>query len=507
MISTLRRAPGRLRTAAATSKTLRRSYAATSPSVEKKEGDISSVFASLSGAQPEPLPARFAELKARLIRGREDQLRNSWERLLAELREEIGIIAALGPKVVPEIQFNDIHSPSESFVSEVKKRGVAVVRGVIPHDEARSYKVDVGNYVKANPHTKAFPPHDPQVYELYWSPSQVRARAHPNLLDAQSFLMSFWHSKDPEALISTSHPLAYADRLRIRQPGDSGFALGPHVDGGSVERWEENGYGLGQVYDKIWEGRWEEYDPWESSCRLPVVADRYNGPGACSMFRMFQGWLSMSTTSPNEGTLLVNPLLSRATAYYLLRPFFSPKNGADPESRDDGFLSSANWQLDPQPTSILQGAFPSVCQELNAALHPHLNLTQSMVHVPTVQPGDYVAWHCDTIHAVDKTHAGRSDASVMYIPSCPLTENNANYLVRQREAFLIGTPGPDFPGGKGESEHIGRPTADFYPAATPDVEISGESAMGLAPLQVGQKHTSKGQREVIRRANEILGLK
>lgn len=42
------------------------------------------------------------------------------------------------------------------------------------------------------------------------------------------------------------------------------------------------------------------------------------------------------------------------------------------------------------------------------------------------------------IHAVDKTHAGVADSSVMYIPACPLTETNARYLVRQREAFLQG---------------------------------------------------------------------
>lgn len=90
--------------------------------------------------------------------------------------------------------------------------------------------------------------------------------------------------------------MIYADRLRMRLPGDAKFALGPHVDGGSCERWEPDGYGKGNVYEAIWQGKWEEYDPWESSCRLPVVADKYQGVGACSMFRMFQGWLSMSNT-------------------------------------------------------------------------------------------------------------------------------------------------------------------------------------------------------------------
>ena len=91
--------------------------------------------------------------------------------------------------------------------------------------------------------------------------------------------MSHWYSADKSALISTAQPVAYADRLRIRQPGDAGFALGPHVDAGSCERWEEEGYGRGKVYKDIFEGRWEEWDPWESSCRLNIKSDLYNSAG------------------------------------------------------------------------------------------------------------------------------------------------------------------------------------------------------------------------------------
>ena len=240
-----------------------------------------------------------------------------------------------------------------------------------------------------------FPSEKPAVYELYWSRSQILARAHPNILKTQAFLMSHWHSADRSALVSTAHPTSYADRLRIRQPGDAGFALGPHVDGGSCERWEENGYGLGGVYKNIFDGAWEKYDPWESSCRLRVVSDLYNGAGACSMFRMFQGWLSMSATGPGEGTLKVNPLLEKATAYILLRPFFAPKRSAE-EATKSAFLNSNNWAMEVEPTPILQGAVQSNCQELNSILHPHLDLDNSMVHIPSVKPGDYVAWHCDS---------------------------------------------------------------------------------------------------------------
>lgn len=251
----------------------------------------------------------------------------------------------------------------------------------------------------------------------------------------------------------------------MREPGDAKFALGvsssdnntaflkfadrvqPHIDGGSCERWEENGYGRGGVYHDIWQGNWEKYDPWEASSRLPVESDLYGGAGACSAFRAAQGWLSMSHSSAFEGTLLVNPLLQLATAYFLLRPFFTPKTdpsnqvsvtGSIEQVNTEEYLSPDNWKLEDKPSSWLQGANIGRGQELNALLHPHLNLPETMVHIPKVQPGDYVVWHCDGIHAVDKTHAGKSDSSVLYIPACPLTERNAEYLVRQRDCFLRG---------------------------------------------------------------------
>ena len=230
------------------------------------------------------------------------------------------------------------------------------------------------------------------------------------MLKTQSFLMSHWHSANKSALISTAHPVAYADRIRIRQPGDAGFALGPHVDGGSCERWEYTGYGRGGVYNEIFRGNLEAYDPWESSCRLSAVSDLYNGPGAASMFRMYQGWLSMSTTGAGEGTLKVNPLFNKATAYFLLRPFFQPKR--NPSDVGAAFLDANNWQLEDQTSSVLQGAVPANCQELSDALHPHLGLFDTMVHVPTVRPGDYVAWHCDSKFEVAGSAFPRSMAYV-----------------------------------------------------------------------------------------------
>ena len=126
-----------------------------------------------------------------------------------------------------------------------------------------------------------------------------------------------------------------------------------------------------------------------------------------------------------------------------------------------------------------------------------------MVHVPQVNPGDYVAWHCDSLHAVDKVHNGTGDSSVLYIPACPLTEANARYLVRQREAFLEGTPGPDFPGGAGESSHSGR-------MGQSDVKtlggVEGLRAMGLEGWNV---KVAKTEREMsfLGAMNQCLDLR
>ena len=471
----------------------------------KPAGDISSVFPSLSGGESPPLPSRFAEIKRRLIQGHEDRLQESWHRLLVELRQEFEIIRAAGSSIVPEISFSDVKYSNidniTDFRDRLRKRGVAIIRGVVAEEEAIKWKELAKRYIKNNPSTKGFPADKSAVYELYWSPSQILARAHPNLLKIQRFLMSHWHSVNKSALISTSHPVSYADRLRIRQPGDSGFALGPHVDGGSCERWEENGYGRGAVYNEIFGGNWEKYDPWESSSRLPVISDLYNGPGGCSVFRMFQGWLSMSNTGPREGTLMVNPLLGKATAYFLLRPFFQARTMI--EGDGSAFLESKNWRLEDGTTPVLQGAVPSNCQELNPLLHPHLDLENTMVHIPQVRPGDYVAWHCDSIHAVDKIHGGQDDSSVMYIPACPLTEANAEYLVQQRDAFSEGLPGPDFPSSIGESQHIGRLTPDFV---MQNIDKEAQQAMGLTRFDTERIDLLAKERRMLQRANGILGF-
>lgn len=127
---------------------------ATSNSQGKKEGTIADSFASLSGQKFGALEPRFATLKAELIKGNEKEIVASWNRLLVRLQEETETIQRLGSAVVPQISFKDIDDPSKEFSTEYRKRGCAVIKGVIPQEEVAQMKAELRDYIGSNPSTK-----------------------------------------------------------------------------------------------------------------------------------------------------------------------------------------------------------------------------------------------------------------------------------------------------------------------------------------------------------------
>lgn len=131
-----------------------RHVASQSVSQSKAEGDISAVFPSLSGVVMEPLPERFTEIKRQLIQGNEERLTKSWQRLLKQLAIENKVVTQRGPDIIPQIEFEDLRNLPSDFISEVKKRGVAVIKGVVSENEARGYKTELEEYVRRNPSTK-----------------------------------------------------------------------------------------------------------------------------------------------------------------------------------------------------------------------------------------------------------------------------------------------------------------------------------------------------------------
>ncbi|KAJ7312395.1 hypothetical protein DFH08DRAFT_896920 [Mycena albidolilacea] len=471
-----------------TARNLHRTIMTSSPLIprqQKVEGDISAVFTSLRPSDPANVfPPRFAELKRTIWN---DALVQSWKEVLEALEVETARIAEQGEKLIPQIPIESIHkglSPKE--IARIRAAGCVVVKGAVPVEEAVSWKADIKSYVAANPgQVKGFPADNIQVFELYNTRSQIRARTHPNILETQRALLSLWHDGSGEVRLDT--PISYFDRLRMRFPGDAKFTLGPHVDGGSIERWEDPTYR--SCFHNILSGAWKSHNPYDAAPRVHAVQDLYSAPSQCSIFRPWQGWTAMSSTGPGEGTLRVLPMLSLATAYWVLRPFFRAR---DPAS------SSLKWEdwneLDLEGTGFA-GCGLGTGLELNDATHPHLRLDKTMVSMPRVEPGDQVYWHCDMIHAVEGYHGGKEDSSVMYIPAVPLTLENIQYLRDQRTNFLAGLPAPDFPGGPGESAFVGRATVeDVYPGA-------GRRAVGFEKFETA----GEGGR-LFAEANSILAF-
>ncbi|KAK3181005.1 hypothetical protein K4F52_007677 [Lecanicillium sp. MT-2017a] len=555
-----------------------------SPSPHSAEANNHPVL-SFWGPEPVPLPARFARIKRNLIAGHEAEVEASWARLLVALRTQVEQIECLGAHLIPSIEFADLDSAQQAarFGRDLRRYGVGVVRKVVPRADVEASVHDTLRYVDAqrrrgearggaSGHAYSAadaagniidsagvpaPKHDPACFNLFWTPAQVRARAHPNVRRAQRFMMGLWETR-PDDKLATNLPISYADRIRVygsaatdgtssqATAGKSGGIVPPQqttespddwinalqssagiiaqVDNGSLERWEPDGYQRAGTYSRIFQGRWEEYDPWVSRCRASATTDLYNGYGACTIFRMFQGVLALSTVEPGTIRLLPSPKL--ATAYYLLRPFFTPVSAAAPQWPSlshagrspewDAYLAPDNWRLTRgggDGDTVIHGAVPGHAQRVTESWHPHLHLRSSMITLPTLQPGDYILWHPDLPY-----HLSSGDGSVagsvpgltpdtappdvkmlLYVPAAPLTQTSALYLARQRKAFAKGQPGPDFD-SSGRSNLSENP--DIRPGEDEIEKVGGKEAlrgMGLAPWEECGEES-----DVVRVANEIL---
>ncbi|KAH8547868.1 DUF1479 domain protein [Umbelopsis sp. PMI_123] len=434
----------------------------------KKAGDI---FSAFSVGVTDELPARYKDLKDQL---RPANIQAAWDRLTTAYEKESERIQKLGSKAVPEINFEDIKGNNGCFpektIQEIRKSGCIVVRGVFEREEALGYKQQVRDHIAKHPGIDGFPAKNPQVWELYWTKGQAQARSHPNFLAVSTALNRIWHASDDTA-IDLSTNVTYCDRLRIREPGDASFALGEHVDGGSVERWEDPEYR--KCYQKILEGKWEEYDPFDATHRVDAVMDMYDCGGGCSMFRSFQGWVSLSDVqSPGGGTLKVCPLIKETTSYMIMRPLLD----------------------DLKDSSDMGGSRPGSQQLINEEQHPHIMKT--VVSIPSVKPGDCVFWSADTVHAVESVCNNPTDSSVFYIPVAPLCAINSKCLRRQRDNFDKGLTPPDFPGNNCELHFDDR-------AKPQDLSDLGKLGMGYTRFEETADMT-KGQREAIRIANSDL---
>ncbi|OCH89446.1 DUF1479-domain-containing protein [Obba rivulosa] len=465
------------------------------PRRPKKEGTIADVFTLLTSEEP-LLPERFAALKKEIVTDPQ-ALVHSWHGVLKELEnaeQEIQVEKSTN------VSFADIQNGlSEEQLKEIKRAGVIVVRGGVSAEEALSWKQSIREYIQVNSKhgVKGVPPDRPAFYEIYNSPAQIQARTHPAVIETQKYLLTLWKASSGTP-ISMRTPVSYFDRLRIRPPGPSVFTLGPHIDGGSVERWEDPGFR--KCFRKILDGgdKWTEHDPFDATPRLNANRDLYNAPNQCSIFRPWQGWTSLSSTRAGEGTLRVLPFLNLSTAYVMLRPFFRLRDGAYGTSVSSTAvpLDAGAWELD-LDSPAFPGSLPRKAQQMRPETHPHLRLDKLVVSIPNVEPGDQVYWHCDLIHAVEAEHNGAGDSSVLYIPAVPLTQDNAAYLRDQLQNFEAGIPPPDFPGGIGEAHFTHRGTSASINS------VAARRILGLEPFDV-PPDADEGEKDLIQSVNAAL---
>jgi hypothetical protein len=352
-----------------------------------------------------------------------------------------------GASPVPECDFADIATGAvgPGMTDRIKQRGVVVLRNTFDRDRVTSWNNSLMDYVAKNDYFEKQKAKDgmdqyfaslsssrPQIFGLYWSQPQMEARTSSELAAARRWLNRLWtFSSENGVEFDPDRECLYADRLRQREPGDDTLGLSPHVDGGSVERWLDEGFQ--RVYRHLLSGDVASYDPFDAAFR--TTTREIPSPAVCSMFRTYQGWTALSRQGPGDGTLNLVPI-ANAMAWVILRAL-----------QDD------------VPNDELCGAAPS--RALTISKIWHAKILRAYVPIPVVEPGDTVWWHPDVIHGVEDRHAGTGYSNVMYIGAAPACAKNERFLANQRRAFEAGESSPDFASENYEVDFEGRFTADM----------------------------------------------
>ncbi|KAJ3832032.1 hypothetical protein F5878DRAFT_635685 [Lentinula raphanica] len=402
------------------------------------------------------------------------QITTAWTEIIQELAEVTESISTKGSEYIPQVNYSELSSLSTERLNEIRRIGTVVIKDVVDDKKASGWQQSLKEFIKENPDAPGFPANNKQFFELYWTKPQVQARSHPNVLAASAWLNNLYRntSESPNKAatgVDLNAPLTYADRFRIRHPGGGWASFPPHIDGGSIERWQDPAFR--SCFDDILSGKWRKHDPYALEGRLEARSSLYQRANQASVFRTFQGWLAMSETAPTQGTLKVFPDVLLSNAYIILRPFFCPLVPVDsPE-----ILDPKNWEYD-----ISYADFPGIYPKDGGYAgpwptpesHPHMMLEKTMIPVPKVMPGDTVFWHCDVVHSVEVDHTGQEDSAVMYIPAVPTTPINKAYVEKQKDCFLQSINPPDFPKGSQAFHGISQTAEDF-------LSPLGLRAMGL----------------------------
>jgi hypothetical protein len=410
---------------------------------------------------PDDLPAAIREVKAALrarIEASGRSVREVLDVMEARVRtrvEEIAADKARGATVWPVIDYADIEAGTVTAadLAALHRRGCLVVRGHFDRGQAVGWDQAIVDYAERNRFFDSYrgPADDffgsvgsrPEIYPIYWSPSQMQARQSDRMARVQAFLNDQWISKsDGTQWFDPDRDSLYPDRIRRRPVGADSAGLGTHLDPGTLDLWMTQAYQ--RAFRHLFDGTVEQYDPWDAAHR--TAGPQYPGSTMCSAFRTFQGWTALSDMDHDQGVLHTVPI-PEAMGYLMLRPLLD-------DVADDDMCGVTVNQVFPASDTW------------------HSLLLDALSGIPDVQAGDSVWWHCDMIHSVAPVTSQKGWGNVMYIPAAPWCPRNEQYAASVREAFLTGSSPTDFP-----AENYERSWPDRF--HLDDLNQTGRRGLGL----------------------------
>ena len=379
---------------------------------------------------PADFPAAIRQAKAQL-REQIGDYASIFAEVELQMRQQVDSIVAAreaGDEVWPVVRHSDIVAGTVSAenIEKIRERGCVVVKGTFPRHQAEDWDAQLVKYLDNNNFDDVYQYVDdgvfgglsaakPSIFPIYWSKPQMEAREDPRMVATRQFLNGFWKSEsEGQSWFDPNRDTAYPDRVRRRAPGTSSGGLSAHTDSGSVERWLLPAYR--DVFRHVFSGDWRNYDAWDGAYRTEV--HEFESTVMCSAFRTFQGWTALSEMHPEDGVLHVVPIVN-AMAYMLLRAL-------QDDVPDEDLCGAANGQ------------------SLPITERYHQLLLPALTPIPTVEPGDTVWWHADSIHSVGPVENQKGWGNVMYIPAAPYCEKNAAYARACGKAFLAGASPSDF---------------------------------------------------------------
>ncbi len=369
----------------------------------------------------------------------------AYKRFSASIAQEIAQIAQLrdsGQPVIPEVSFGELCE--QGFTNEqaalVRKRGCVVVRGTFAQGQVRQWNESLHDYLDTNHYfkelQKAIEANDearaehPHMLDIYWSKSQLEIRQSKHLHTLQKLLNGLWHvDESAQGSFNPAHSFTYADRVRIREPGDQVHGLAPHVDNCSMESWF-SGDTIATTYGELLGDDWQSFNAFDATRR--VSTNQKPHKDSCGVFRSYQGWMALTPQGAGCGSLQLVPS-SRCVAWMFLNMLHSSM------SNDD--------QVFPLPSEAY-------------LLHPekHDLLIRGLCSLPMLRAGDTVWWHPDAVHAVEHCNQSKVPSSVVYLGIAPDCERNRQYMLEQFKCFEEGLSPPDFPASHVEQHYRGRAT-------------------------------------------------